>query len=57
MDESLAATSGTERAGEAERVGEIGEVPRPPRECITAEEGDRGEGGASNELVTTMAGM
>ena len=56
-DESAVARSGMERAGEAARVGGIGEVPRPPGEHITVEEGGRGEGGARDNLITAMAGM
>ena len=56
-DESLAVTGGTERAGEAAKVGEIGEVLRPPGERSSVEEGERGEGRASNELRTAMEGM
>ena len=56
-DESLAAPRGAVRAGEAARVGGIGEVPQPPGERSSVEEGERGEGGASDELRTAMAGM
>ena len=49
--------SGTNRSGEAERVGGIGEVPRPPGEQSTAEEGEIGEVGANNNLRTAIAGM
>ena len=51
------ATSGTERAGEAARVRYIGEVPRPPGEQSSEEEGDIREGGASDYLRTAIAGM
>ena len=56
-DESTVATSGTERAGEAVRVGGIGEMPQPPREQSSEEEGERRGGGASDELRTMMVGM
>ena len=42
-DESVAETSGEESAGGAARIRGIGEVPRPPRERITAEEGGGGD--------------
>ena len=32
-------------------------MPRPPGERSSEEEGERGEGGASNNLRTAMAGM
>ena len=37
--------------GGADAVGGIGEVPRPPGERRTAEDG---EGGASDEIITVM---
>ena len=56
-DESAAASGGTERVGEAETVGGIGEVPRPPKEQSASEEGGRGEGVSSDELRTSMEGV
>ena len=41
-DESAVEMSGRERTGEAERFGEIVEIPRPPGERSTAEGGERG---------------
>ena len=56
-DKSAAETSRMERAGEAGRVRGIVEVPRPPGERSLVEEGERGEGGASDDIRTVMAGM
>ena len=53
----MAELSGTVRSGEAERVRGIGEVPRPPGEKRSEDEGERGEYGASDEIRTAMAGM
>ena len=56
-DKSAAEASGKSRSGKAERVGKIEEVPQPPGERSSEEEGGRGEDGASNELRTVMAGI
>ena len=56
-DESAADTSGTEKSGGTETVGGIGELPRPPRERSTIEEGEGAMGGVNNELRTTMGEM
>ena len=56
-DNIVAATSGTERAGEEVRFGGIGEVSRPPGEWRTVKEGERGEGRASNYIRTVMVEM
>ena len=56
-EKGIAEPSGTARSGEAARVRGIREVPRPPREKSSEEEGKRGADGANGNIRTAMAGM